>query len=212
MAGKENETLEREHVAIINEARAQIAAGREPNAAGLEARLRAATDHARADADPERASAIDEAGAAAAKQLDRVIGVHRARQRIARDPVPAPAATPRPSLRSALRTRPTITGNIDVRRTENEEALLLAWEPTAGVADWEVRFSERPSPGGDYVVLETVTLPAETTSVEVPLGEKAFRVNIVGRSRDGRPRSRAIISGLTKSSWKERWERRATAS
>jgi hypothetical protein len=214
MTDKVLDGVKRAQAAIINEVRAQVAAGREPDVAEVEARLRAPGNHARSTASEEQAAAIDGAERVAVERFRGVMGVHRARERLAREPAPAPPppVTPRPSLRTALRTRPTITGNLDVRRAESADTLILTWEAPAGVGDWEVRFSERPSPRTDYAVIETLTLPAEATRVEVPLGEKPFRVTILGRGRDGRPRCRALISGLTKGSWNERWERRATAS
>jgi hypothetical protein len=204
-------SLAEAQAAIINEARRQIATGGTPDATSFERRLRDEGRAARKKA-PSLDEAIDAAERAAVKQLGLLMRVHQARRRIEQVPEPPPAATPRPSLRSALRTRPTIVGNMDFQRSEHEGTLILTWDPAPGVADWEIRFSERPRPGAEYVTLETVTLPATTTNVIVPVGENAFRVNVVGRSRDGRPRSRAVISGLTKSSWSERWERRATAS
>jgi hypothetical protein len=35
---------------------------------------------------------------------------------------------------------------------------------------------------------------------------------VIGRSRDGRPVRRALVSALTRETWTERWQRRATAS
>jgi hypothetical protein len=75
-----------------------------------------------------------------------------------------------------------------------------------------VRFSERPDPRSDYAPLETLTLDGAATSVSVPLGERALRVNLLGRGRDGRIVRRALISALTSASWSDRWQRRATAS
>jgi hypothetical protein len=101
---------------------------------------------------------------------------------------------------------------MDVRREEYDGNVTLSWDGVRAVADWEVRFSERPDPRGDYVVRETLNLAATETAVEVPLGEHPFRVNILGRSRDGRLLRRALISSLTRETWNERWERRASAS
>jgi hypothetical protein len=80
------------------------------------------------------------------------------------------------------------------------------------VASWEVRISERPDPRADYVVQETLTLPAATTSVGLPLGDVPLRVHVLGRSRDGRLVRRALISALTRETWSDRWQRRASAS
>jgi hypothetical protein len=208
------DALARAQGAIINEVRSSVAAGAVPDAAELERRLRAAAAEARTGADPAQTEAIDRSERSAKAQLEQVLGVHRARQRLAAAPAPPPPAPapPRPSLRAALRTRPTITGNMELKRVESGEGRALGWEAVAGIASWEVRFSERPRPGSDYELLETLTLPAEATEVELPLGDKPFRVNLLGRTRDGRPRSRALVSGLTRESWNTRWERRATSS
>ena len=171
---------------VLAEARAEIAAGRTPNADSLRARLRG-----------------DEAGLA---QLERVLSVHRARARLSREPAP-PA--PKPSLRSALRTKPTISANMDVRRGE---PFALVWDASPAVVGWEVRFSERADSRADYAHLETRELPGDATSVELPLGEQALKVHLVGRSRDGRLLRRAVIAGLTRDGWNERWQRRASAS
>ena len=116
-----DEQLDRAYAAIVAEARAQIAAGREPNAEALRARVRAATERAGADVALQRR---------ALRQLERVLAVHRARTIVAREPgstVPPPAtvAPPRPQRRSLLRTRPTITGNMDVRAEAKDGVLTL---------------------------------------------------------------------------------------
>ncbi|MEN3338450.1 MAG: hypothetical protein V7647_2126, partial [Acidobacteriota bacterium] len=80
------------------------------------------------------------------------------------------------------------------------------------VTEWEVRFSERPDPGSDYVARETLTLPSAATSVEVPLGERPLRVHLLGRRRDGRLLRRAVISALTRENWNDRWQRRGSAA
>jgi hypothetical protein len=198
------------YAAILAEARAEVAAGRQPDLAALEQRLRAASEQGHA------------AGAAAGRderraldQLRRVAAVHRARERLAREaapPQPAPAPSPAGSLRSRLRTRPTITGNMDVRREPGDASRRLAWDAAPAVTGWEVRFSERPDPRADYVVRETLALGPGETAVDVPLGEHPFRVTILGRGRDGRLLRRALISSLTRETWGERWERRASAS
>jgi hypothetical protein len=171
---------------VLAEARSEIAAGRIPNADALRARLRG-----------------DEEGLA---QLDRVLAVHRARSRLTREPAPP---EPKPSLRSALRTKPTINANMDVRRGRPFE---LVWDAAPAIVAWELRLSERPDPRSDYAPIETRELPGETTSVELPLGEAALKVHLLGRSRDGRLLRRAVIAGLTRDGWNERWQRRASAS
>jgi hypothetical protein len=171
---------------VLAEARAEIAAGRLPNADALRARLRG-------DAD-------------ALAQLDRVLAVHRARTRLARLPEPT---TAKPSLRRALRTKPTISANMDVRRGEPHR---LVWDAAPGVVGWELRVSARPDPRSDYEPLETRELPADATSAEIPLGDEALKVHLLGRARDGRLLRRAVIAGLTRDGWAERWQRRASAS
>jgi hypothetical protein len=98
---------------------------------------------------------------------------------------------------------------MEVRR-DGEAALV--WDAVTAVAGWEVRISERPDARSDYVVRETLTLASAATRVELPLGETPLRVHVLGRSRDGRLLRRAVISGLTRASWGERWQRRASAS
>lgn len=187
--------------AIVDEARAEVAAGREPDAAALEARIRAAATD-------------DAAGRQALDRLARVLAVHRARKLVVAGPAPAPTpAKPPPRRRLQLSTRPTITGNMDVRREPRGETPALVWDAAREVAEWEVRISERPDPRADYAVRETLALPAGTTSVELPeLGDRLCRVHVLGRGRDGRLRRRAIVSGLTRETWQTRWQRKASAS
>ena len=72
--------------------------------------------------------------------------------------------------------------------------------------------SERTDPRGGYAVREERTLPADATSVEVPLGPNALRVHLLGRGRGGKLVRRAVMSPLTAESWGERWQRRASAA
>lgn len=208
MAGQETEALDRAYGAILAEARAHVAAQRDP--AVLEERIRAAGRRARAGG--AEAAAVEKAERRALKQLQRVLSVHRARARLAREPQPPPVAASARSRRAPLRTRPTITGNMDVRRGGDGDAVLLAWDPAPAVVGWEVRFSERPDARSGYEVRETVTLPARATSVAVPLGERPLRVHLLGRARDGRLVRRAVISALTRDTWDDRWQRKASAS
>jgi len=191
--------LSREYAAIIAEARASVAARQDPSSQALEARIRAAGGDAKAE---QRAL----------QQLERVLSVHRSRALLTRQPTAPPPTAPAPSLRAALRTRPMISANMEVRQKREGEQFVLVWDTTPAIAGWEVRFSERPDARGDYEVRDTLTLPAETTTVEVPLGDKPLRVHLLGRSRDGRLLRRAVISALTRDGWNERWERRASAS
>jgi hypothetical protein len=99
-----------------------------------------------------------------------------------------------------------------VRKAREGDAAVLRWDAAAAVAEWEVRFSERPDARSDYALVETRVLPAETASLELPLGERTLRVHLFGRGRGGRLVRRAIVSGLTRENWNDRWQRRATAA
>jgi hypothetical protein len=101
---------------------------------------------------------------------------------------------------------------MEVRRETAGDAFALRWDAFAPVASWEVRISERDDVRSDYVVRETVTLPAEVTSVELPLNGSTFRVHVLGRGRGGRLLRRAVMSALTRDNWTERWQRRPSAS
>jgi hypothetical protein len=186
-----------EHAKIIDEARKLVAGGEELDASAFEARIRAA------GGDTERAL----------KQLARIVSVQRARTLVSGPPPRAPEPAPEPLLRPlALRTKPTITGNMDVRRERRGDAFVLAWSAEPKVVAWDVRLSERPDVRGDYVVREERTLAGAETNVEVALGDAPSRVHLLGRARDGRLVRRAIISALTRDGWDERWQRRASAS
>jgi hypothetical protein len=185
------------YAAIIAEARAKVAAREDPS--GLETQIRAVGGDAAAEK-------------RALEQLERVLSVHRARTLVSREPVEPAPRPPAPSLRAALRMRPTISANMEVRQQRDGERFMLAWDTTPAIAGWEVRFSERPDARGDYEVRESLALPPDATTVELPLGDKPLRVHLLGRSRDGRLLRRAVISALTRAGWGERWERRASAS
>ncbi|MGZ4374849.1 MAG: hypothetical protein ACXVR9_08695, partial [Gaiellaceae bacterium] len=92
------------------------------------------------------------------------------------------------------------------------DGTVLVWPREGKVATWELRVSERPDPRGDYEVRESGELPGETTSIELPLGDVPLRVHLLGRDRGGRLVRRAIVSGLTRETWADRWHRRASAS
>jgi hypothetical protein len=181
---------------ILDDARAQVAAGREPDWKGLRDRIRALGLGRGAQSD-------------AFRRLERLGAVQRARGTVARSAAPPPPATPPPARPDPLRTRPTITGNMDVRRGDGDR---LVWPAERGVVAWELRISARPDPRGDYEVRESGELPGEATSVELPLGEVPLRVHLLGRNRAGRLVRRAIVSGLTRETWAARWQRRASAS
>jgi len=191
-----------DYAVILDQTRASIAAGRTPDWSVLEARVKAVAQRPRRQADPEQE-------ARALKQLQLLASVQRARARV------TPAAPERavPTRRPvALRERPTITGNMEVRRDTDGHAFVLRWDAAPGVLEWVVRLSERRDPRGGYVVREERELPAGATSVEVPLGTHALRVHLLGRGRGGKLVRRAVLSTLTPESWGERWQRRASAA
>ena len=163
------------YTSIIEEARAEIAAGRVPNAHALQARIRAAGGDERALA-----------------RLERVLSVQRARARLSREVAPVA----KPSLRSALKTKPTINANMDVRR---DGSSALVWDAVKAVVEWEVRVSARADARSEYVVREQ-RVQAETR-LELDFGEATLRVHILGRARDGRLVRRAVISGLSRAGW-----------
>jgi hypothetical protein len=186
-----------EHAKIIDEARKRVASGGKLNAGAFEARIRAA------GGDTERAL----------QQLARIASVQRARALIAGPPAHEPEPAREPLRRPlALRTKPTITGNMDVRRERSGDSFVLAWAAEPKVVAWDVRLSERPDVRGDYVVREERSLSGPETSLELQLGDTPLRVHLLGRGRDGRLVRRAIISALTREGWGERWQRRASAS
>jgi hypothetical protein len=101
------------YAAIIAEARTAVADRREPDQRALEMRIRAVAGDAAAE---QRAL----------QQLARVLSVHRARTLVGREPVAPAPPTPAPSLRTALRTRPTISANMDVRQHRDGERFSIA--------------------------------------------------------------------------------------
>jgi hypothetical protein len=186
-----------DHAKIIDEARRRVASGGTLDSAAFEARIRAAGGDT----------------GQALKQLARIASVQRARTLLAGPPTHQAQPVPEPVARPlALRTKPTITGNMDVRRERRGDAFVLVWTTEPKVAEWDVRLSERPDVRGDYVVREERALAGPETSLEVELGETPLRVHLLGRGRDGRLVRRAIISALTREGWNERWQRRASAS
>ena len=202
--------LAREYAAIVDDARAAVAAGREPDARALEERVRAVRGRL-AGGGREQAARVGRAESATLRQLERVLAVHRARLLVARPPAAPRTAAASPRARSALRSRTTISGNMNVRRAGGKKP-ALTWDPVATVETWEIRISERPDARGDYVVRDTLTLPGAATSVELPLADVPLRVHLLGRNRAGRLVQRALISALTRDTWGDRWQRRASAS
>jgi len=186
-----------EHAQIIDEARRRVARGEQLDARAFEARLKAIEG-------PSRERAL--------RQLARIASVQRARALLA-GPPPAPEVPSAPPPRKPLlKTRPTVTANMEIRRDQRADGFVLTWAAEPKVTAWDVRFSERADARADYVVREERTLPGEATAVELPLGDSPFRVHVLGRDRGGRLVRRAIVSGLTRESWADRWERRASAS
>jgi hypothetical protein len=164
--------------AVLAEARAEIAAGRFPDVVALRARL--AGD------------------AEALARLDAVLAVHRGRARLA-----TKVSDTLVSDTSVLRTRPSVTGDMDVRKVGE---FRLEWDAVPAVSSWEVRISERADARRDYVLRESV----ETTgsSIDLELADRPLRVHVLGRSRDRRLVRRAVVSGLTRDGWNDRWNRR----
>ena len=172
---------------IIDEARALVAAGKSPDWKDLRDRIRALGGDQRD----------------ALRRLERVGAVHRARATAPPQPVtPAPRAP-------LFKGRATVTGNMDVRR---DGATTLAWRREPKVTAWEIRISERPDPRGDYELRESGELAGDSTTVDLPIGDTPLRVHLLGRDRGGRLVRRTIVSGLTRETWGDRWQRRATAS
>src|SRR5215216_5956640 len=124
--------LETALAAILAEARAQVAAGREPNVAGLEARIATAVRRARAAGDD--GAAVEELAAGARREGGAIVSVARARARLTRELPPEPKPRSLPGRPIALRTRPTITGTLDVRRAEGE-GYKLVWDAVPAVSE-----------------------------------------------------------------------------
>ncbi len=181
---------------ILGEARSAVAQGRAPDWTELRDRIGSLELEERA-----RREALH--------KLDRIGAVDRARR--SRRP-PAEAAKPVSTRRLLLRARPTLSGTIDLRRERAGDAYVLAWDADRAVETWELRISEQRDARGGYETVETRTLPGETTSAGLPLGEAMLRVHLLGRGRGGRLVRRAIASGLTPESWGERWTRRPSAA
>lgn len=176
---------------ILDEARAQIARGVEPDGEALAARLR---------------EVVAPGGGDALRQLERLLAVHRAKRAVAEPPR---RPVPRPRERFEYRARPTIAANMAVRARATGAAVTLEWD-ARGVARWEVRLSDRPDARSPYVERETRELTSPR--LELELTELPTRVALFGRNATGRIVQRALISGLTSSNWHQRWQQRASAS
>jgi hypothetical protein len=174
--------------AILDEARAQIARGAEPDPAALEARIRAVDSR-------DRRRALE--------QLTRLLAVHRARRAVV-------AERPRPPRPAEYRATPTIAANMAVRARATGETVTLEWDARPGVTHWQARIGERPDARSPYVDRDPV--PLEATRVELRLGGRPQRVHLLGRNAAGRLVQRAVISGLTSANWSRRWLQRASAS
>jgi len=154
-----------DHAKIIDEARQRVASGKQLDAEAYAARIRAS------GGDTDRAL----------KQLARIVSVQRARTLVDRPPLREPAPTPeplRPQL--ALRAKPTITGNMDVRRERRGEAFVLAWTAEPKVVAWDIRLSERPDVRSESATRAAIP-PANDFSkardpAPVPVDWLAFRV------------------------------------
>ena len=186
------------YAVILDQARASVAAGRNPDWSVLEARLRAVRSAERDPAAERRA----------VEQLKALASVQRARARL----TPATAAAPAPARPTLLRDRPTITGTMEVRRERDGDRFVLRWERQPDVLQWEVRVAERVGTRGQYEALEERELQGDATELDVPLGGVALRIHLIGRGRGGKLVRRAVMSSLTRESWGARWQRRASAA
>jgi hypothetical protein len=180
-----------ELTSILDDVRAQIARGDEPDAAALEQRIRALPEHDRALA-----------------QLKRLLAVHRAKRSLAW-PLVAPQPA-RPAQRTVYRAKPTIAATMAVRARAAGEGVLLEWDARPGVAQWDVRIAERPDARANYADLEQRTL--DEPKLALQLGDRPQRVHISGRNAAGRVVQRALVSGLTGTNWSQRWQQRPSAS
>jgi hypothetical protein len=180
---------------ILDEARAQIARGDEPDAAALEARIR---------------DVVAPGGGDALRQLERLLAVARARRAVATAPAPPPPP-PAPKRRAEVyRARPTIAANMAVRARAQGDAVLLEWDAVRGVGEWDVRVADRPDARSPYTDRETRKLTEPR--LELQLSDLPQRVSVTGRTATGRIVQRAVVSGLTTENWRQKWQQRASAS
>ena len=162
-----------------------------PDSAALRARIRA-----------------EGGGDDALAQLERVFAIQRARARLSRE-VASPAKRG-PSLRTALKTKVAVNANMDVRRGEGT---TLVWDPVQGGHRLGGADQRAPRPARRLRRAGDARARAgRDERATVPLGEQPLRVHVLGRTRDGRLLRRAVISGLTADNWRDRWQRRASAS
>lgn len=184
--------MDTELAAILDEARAQIARGEAPDAGALTARIEALPQHDRALA-----------------QLNRLLAVARARQSL-RAPVQPPSRPAPRAAREVYRAKPTIAANMSVRAREQGDAVVLEWDAVRGVNAWDARIADRPDARSPYTDRETVNLAAP--ALELQLDDLPQRVSITGRNAAGRIVQRAVVSGLTRANWRQKWQQRASAS
>jgi hypothetical protein len=177
---------------ILDEARAQIARGEEPDAAALEARIRAV---------------VAPGGGDALRSLERLLAVARARRAVAAPPTPPPAPKRRAEV---YRAKPTIAANMAVRARANDGTVVLEWDAVRGVAEWDARVADRPDARSPYTDRETRRLTEPR--FELQLDELPQRISITGRTATGRIVQRAVVSGLTAENWRQKWQQRASAS
>jgi hypothetical protein len=178
--------------AILDEARAAIARGEEPDGSALAARIAAHPQHDRALA-----------------QLNRLLAVARAKQSL-RAPAKPVATKPAPKPREVYRAKPTVAANMTVRAREQGGTVVLEWDAARGVGQWDARIADRPDARSTYTDRETTAL-AEPR-LELQLDDLPKRVSITGRNAAGRIVQRAVISGLTTANWRQKWQQRASAS
>jgi hypothetical protein len=108
------------------------------------------------------------------------------------------------------RAKPTIAANMAVRARAHGETVALEWDAARGVDAWELRLGERRDARSPYDDRETVQLTQPR--FELNLSDLPLRVSVVGRNASGRIVQRALISGLTRSNWSQKWQQRASAS
>jgi hypothetical protein len=185
-----SEEVTQELADILDEVRAQIARGVEPDVAALEERVQAL--------DPK-----------ALPRLRRLLAVHRAKRSLREPARPTPVPGPR-TAPPTYRAKPTIAANMAVRTRANGDAVALEWDAPRGVDAWEVRVGERRDARSQYVDRETVQLAKPSYQLE--LTDLPLRVSVTGRNASGRIVQRALISGLTRSNWRQKWQQRASAS
>ena len=194
--------LGRRHALYLREAQRLVLEGKAPNRDGLADGIRAETQRYLRSHPWFAREGLAPAVAAAERAVLTSLG----------EVVAAAAPAPRPLRRLALQPSATIVGNMAVRKRPAAQGVQLSWDTAANVVEWTVRVSVRPDPRQDYVELEAVTLPADTTTFELGLDERPRRVQLHGLARGGRIVRRAIVSALTKGNSGAQWKRQASAS